>query len=312
MKKLVSETSLESHAPQNIDKSGEVSAFHRATTGSNNGFCGLTGEILAEEELILYNLPKYYDIAFSRDVSGEINFYISCFKRYCSFEVKRVLEPACGSGVFLLAFPKYGYYITGYDLSPKMVEYANEKIEKAGLSHRAKAIVGDMVTMRFNDKFDAAIIAINSLGYLHTDQEIVSHFKAISESLVEGGLYIVEISCACHNLEREKRPDETWFAEMNGVKIEATWNPYHYDTKNKLRCVKFRMRGQDNGRTFEFEEEHKLRLWYYEDFKRLAQEGGFKIEAIYNQEYQPIPIDSHITGELGALYYVLVNNPKTQ
>ncbi len=312
MKKLVSETSLESCAAQNIAKSREASSPHRTTTKSKSDVCGLTEEVLAEEELTLYNLPKYYDIAFSRDVSGEINFYISCFKKYCNFEVKRILEPACGSGVFLLTFPKYGYYITGYDLSPKMVEYANEKIEKAGLSDRAKAIVGDMLTMRFNEKFDAAIIAINSLGYLHTDQEIVSHFKAVSESLVKGGLYIVEISCACQNLEGEKKPDETWFVEMNGIKIEATWNPYHYDTKNKLRCVKFRMRGQDNGSAFEFEEEHKLRLWYYEDFKRLAQEGGFKIVAIYNQEYQPIPIDSYITGELGALYYVLVNKGNTR
>ncbi|MBS7287301.1 MAG: class I SAM-dependent methyltransferase [Candidatus Freyarchaeota archaeon] len=259
----------------------------------------------------LYCLPKYYDIAFSRDVSKEINFYISCFKKYCSFEVRRILEPACGSGIFLLAFPRYGYHIVGYDISPEMVEYANEKIREAGLQGMAKAVVGDMADIRFGEKFDAAIIAINSLGYLQTDDKVLSHFKCMSECLVEGGLYIVELSCACQNVEGEKKPDETWVAEQGGVRIEATWKPYRYDTDKKLRCVNLKMRVQDNGKVFEFEEEHTLKLWYYDDLKRLVEEGGFTIKAIYTQEFQPVPLDSKITGELGALYFVLVNKTKT-
>jgi len=255
----------------------------------------------------LYSLPKYYDIAFSRDVSKEIEFYIGCFKKYCDFEVRRILEPACGSGIFLLAFPRYGYQIVGYDISPEMVEYANEKIRVAGLQGMAKAVVGDMASMKFNEKFDAAIIAINSLGYLQTDDKILSHFKYMSESLVKGGCYILELSCACENLDNEKRPDETWVAEEGGIKVEATWKPYRYDTTKKLRYVYFKMMVQDNGKFFELEEEHVLRLWYYDDLKRLAEEGGFTIEAIYTQEFQPVPSSVKITGELGALYFVLKN-----
>ncbi|MEM3466570.1 MAG: class I SAM-dependent methyltransferase [Candidatus Jordarchaeales archaeon] len=265
----------------------------------------LTGGL--SEEPKLYRLPKYYDIAFSRDVSREIDFYIKCFKRYCGFEVKRILEPACGSGVFLLAFPRYGYQVVGYDISPEMVEYANEKIRRAGLQSMAKAVVGDMANMKFSEKFDAAIIAINSLGYLQTDDKLLSHFKCMSESLVDGGLYIVELSCACQNIENERRPDETWVAEEGSVKVEATWRPYRYDTTKKLRYVNFKMKVQDSGRVFELEEEHVLRLWYYDDLKKLAEESGFSIKAIYTQEFQPVPLDSKITGELGALYFVLAN-----
>lgn len=59
-----------------------------------------------------------------------------------------------------------------------------------------------------------------------------------------------------------------------------------------------------------FEEKHDLRLWFFEDFERMVQEAGFKIKAIYNQNYNLILNNDHITGELGALYYVLVKEQK--
>lgn len=303
-------TSLTSTLTQ-ISNSGETQSGNSDTASPNDSLetnhnpqiC----EKSKEEEFTLYNLPKYYDIAFSRDVSGEIAFYINCFKKYCTFEVERILEPACGSGIFLEAFPKYGYHITGYDVCPNMVDYTRQRIINNGAAGKAEVLLGDMRTTRFKEKFDAAIISINSLGYCLTDKDIISHFKAMSESLRKGGLYVVEIVCAYEDLKNEQKPDETWLAENNGTNIEATWCPYFYDRENKIRYIDFRMKVQDNGRMLEFNEKHKLRLWLYEDFVKPTREAGFRLEAIYNQEYQLIPKNSRISGELGALYYVLIN-----
>lgn len=256
---------------------------------------------------MLYDLPKYYDIAFSRDITKEIEFFINCFKKYARIEVKRVLEPACGSGIFLTAFPKYGYHITGYDINPHMVSYAREQIEKTGFVGKAEALWGDMRTMKFNAQFDAAINLISSLSYCVSDEDLRSHFRAMAESLHKGGIYIVEIFCACEDIKNEIMPDETWFAERDKIKIEATWHPKSYDLKNKIRHIIFKMKVEDEGKILTLEENHDLRLWFFEDFKRLTQEAGFRIEAIYNQKYELIPAESHITGELGALYYILIN-----
>jgi hypothetical protein len=43
----------------------------------------------------LYNLPKYYDIAFSWDISRETAIFRELFKRHTPFKVKNILEPAC-------------------------------------------------------------------------------------------------------------------------------------------------------------------------------------------------------------------------
>ncbi len=255
---------------------------------------------------MIYDLPKYYEIAFSRDISGEVEFFLHCFQKHASFEVKRILESACGSGMFLITFARYGYQITGYDINPSMITYAREQIEKAGYADRAEVLLGDMRTMKFDTKFDAAINLVSSLSYCLSDSDIVNHFRVMAESLRKGGIYIVEIFCACEDIRNERTPDETWFAERDEIKIETTWHCDSYDI-NKIRHVTCMMEVEDNGRMLAFEEKHDLRLWFFEDFKRLTREAGFRIEAIYNQERRLVPTDSHITGELGALYYVLVN-----
>jgi len=254
-----------------------------------------------------YNLPLYYDVAFSRDVSKEVAFFIDCFKKYAVFEVKNVLEPACGSGMYLVSFLGNGYHVTGYDISSKMVSYAHEKLEEAGYAGQAEIILGDMKALRFNHRFDAAINPINSLGYCLSDEDIISHFRAMSDSLRRGGVYIVEFTCAWRDVKDEQGPADTWVDERNGTKVKMTWRAEYYDMKNKVRHVNARLEGEDKGKQFLYEWKDALRLWFFEDFKRLAQETGFSLRAIYNQEYKQVPLNSRITGELGPLYYVLVN-----
>ncbi|MEW5803050.1 MAG: class I SAM-dependent methyltransferase [bacterium] len=254
-----------------------------------------------------YNLPLYYDIAFSRDVSREVEFFIDCFQKYAAFEVKNILEPACGSGMYLVSFAKNGYHATGYDISTKMVSYAQEKIEQAGCCGQARVLFGDMKTLKFNPRFDAAFNPINSLGYCLSDDDILRHFRTMSASLRRGGVYIVEFTCAWNDVKDEWGPSDTWLDERDGTRVKMTWRAEHYDLQGKVRHIGARLEGEDKGRQFVHEWKDALRLWFFEDFKRLAHEAGFSVRAIYNQEYREVPLDSQITGELGPLYYVLVN-----
>jgi len=48
-------------------------------------------------------------------------------------------------------------------------------------------------------------------------------------------------------------------------------------------------------------------LWLFDEFKRFAEDNGFKLVAIYDQNYEIVPENAPITGELGALFFVLKN-----
>ena len=204
----------------------------------------------------LYNLPKYYDIAFSWDTSFEIELFCKLFKKYVPFEVKKILEPACGTGRFLLDFPKYGYKITGYDNSPKMISYANKCILDEGLKGMASAVIGDMRSIEFNTKFDVAINSINSLGYILSDEDIIEHFRITGESLKNKGIYIVHLSCACDKLDPNE--DEGWTLERDGIKIKTMWNIEKEDKQQKISHQICRMEIDDNGEQIILKDNHTL------------------------------------------------------
>ena len=252
----------------------------------------------------LYNLPNYYDIAFSWDITSEIKLFRELFKRYVPFEVKNILEPACGTGRFLVSFPEYGYNITGYDNSPKMITYTQKRITDEGLQNMATVVMGDMRSVRFKTKFDAAINSINSLGYLLSDDDILSHLCNTGESLRSEGIYIVHFNCACDKLELCE--ENEWIIERDEVRIKTIWEIEKEDRQNKISYQVCKMEINNHGKNILLEERHILRLWLFEDLKSLIRKSGkFKLAAIYDERHKQIPLDTHICGELGNLYYVL-------
>ena len=253
-----------------------------------------------------YNLSRYYDLAFARDADRDIEFFIKCFKRYSNNNIKHLLEPACGPGLFLEHVPKYGYSILGYDLNPSMIEFSKERLQKSNIpSHIADAVIGNMVNGKFDKKFDAAFICINSLGYLRKDEDIKSHFQNTSNSLNDGGFYIIELSCKCDDIRNEKKIDDTWYVNKDGIELEVLWEINWYDIEKRIRHVDFKMKVIDNGVSFVVEESHDLRLWIYDEFKEFARSAGFEILGIFNQNYEEVSTLKPITGELGALFFIL-------
>ncbi|MCE5251713.1 class I SAM-dependent methyltransferase [bacterium] len=256
----------------------------------------------------LYKLPQYYDIAFTegRDIDTDTRFFIDCFQKHAKNEVKSILEAACGSGAYLTSFPRYGYRITGYDISPEMVQFSQDRILSHGMNTYADAVLGDMRSIRFAHKFDAALTLISSLSYCTRDDDLKRHFALMSDTVRSGGIYIVEIFFICTDIASEKMPCETWSARSNGTKIDVLWRVDNYDYLKKIRTVTMNMCIKENGSSNTIEEKHFLRLWYHDDFLSFVREAGFRLEAAYNQSYQPVPVDVPFTGELGALYLVLV------
>lgn len=256
---------------------------------------------------LIYQLPEYYDIAFERDLGPEVEFYGRCFERFGSGPVAHLLEPACGSGMFLEAFPKRGYQVTGYDLSPESVAYARTRIANAGLSEKVQVLEGDMREITFKPPLDAAYNSNNTLSYCLTDLDILRHFRATSASLKTGAVYVVEVSCAYETPESENDVGDTWSMERDGIQITGTWRVVAYDRERKVRHIDSRFYGDRRGEPFAFEEKHQLRLWEAGDMLRLAVAGGFEVAAAYDLEFRRLDNIPEIRGEVGNVFFVLVN-----
>ena len=254
----------------------------------------------------LYTLPLYYDIAFSWDIEPEIEWFGRLFQERVPFPVRNILEPACGTGRFLTTLPKHGYRVTGYDLSDEMLDYARGRIEAEGTSDAVTLVKADMATATFPREFDAALNSINSLCYLLEDDDIVSHFRHTGEALKPGGIYIVHISCA-HDGPLDSE-GSIWEMERDGVRVKTKWRAEREDREARRSYQTCTMEIDDQGEKRLLVDRRALRLWIYEDLKKLVdRSGSLKLAAIYTDtaENKPVPLDTQINGEMGNLYFIM-------
>ena len=86
---------------------------------------------------------------------------LDCFAAYARRKVKRVFEPACGTGRLLIKLAQAGYDVAGNDLNPKAVDYCNDRFARYGFA--ARATVGDMSDFTVARPFDAGFNMINSV-----------------------------------------------------------------------------------------------------------------------------------------------------
>ena len=102
---------------------------------------------------MLYDEPKYYEIAFSfRDIPFEVDLFEECFKRFSKISVKSLLELGCGNSPHMKELVKRGYEYTGVDLNEAMLEYSREKADK--IEGKIDLCKADMVNFSLDTPFD--------------------------------------------------------------------------------------------------------------------------------------------------------------
>ena len=254
----------------------------------------------------LYGLPQIYDIAFSWDLSREIEFLKGVFERHVSFPVRKILEPACGSGRFLRTLPSHGFRVTGYDINPVMLKYAEDSVATAGCGGSVRIVLADMVSAEIPGEFDAAINLIGSIGYLHSDDGVISHLRATGSSLREGGIYLVQVNFA-H--EGELPDGDHWTMEREGISVKTSWRILREDRESRLSHQVGRFEVEQEGNIVKFDDRHTLRLWLYSELKELVHRSGmFEIAAVYGEDFEELKDRENLSGEHGNVYITLQRN----
>ena len=72
-----------------------------------------------------YDLPTYYDVSFSYDMSDELSFLKKVFKKYCNSSKPKLLEPACGTGRLIIPLTFEGFDCSGFDLNKNAISESN-------------------------------------------------------------------------------------------------------------------------------------------------------------------------------------------
>ena len=248
----------------------------------------------------LYASPEIYDVAFGWDLALELDFLESCWAAHVEGPVRRLLEPACGTGRLLEALALRGYDVLGYDLSPEMVAFASRRLGAYG----GRALRGDMAGFRPpGGTFDVAVNLVNSIGYLLEDDQVLAHFERIAEALRPGGIYIAQFNYAGE--PPELATFGPWGNRRNDISTTLTWTVAREDRAAKRSHQHARITARRGKEKLALEEDHLLRLWTQEDVDALLDRSPLTLAAVYHDRFDPFPIDVPRTGEYGNLYHVL-------
>jgi len=105
---------------------------------------------------------------------------------------RRVLDPACGPGLWLEHFHAQGAEVAGSDLEEDAIALAAERLPKRGAIVR----VGDMRRPpdELGDGFDLVINLDNSIGHLPEYMDVVEHLASIRRRMSPRGVYLLGLA----------------------------------------------------------------------------------------------------------------------
>lgn len=171
------------------------------------------------EHNAFYALPEVYEIAFSyRNIAHECNFLTDIYRSICETAPASVLELACGPGDHAVELSRRGLRVAALDLSAEMTAYLRNRLGPAGAG--AEILTADMAEFSLTRPVDLAITMIDSLPYLTTNEQLVSHFRSVRRAVNPGGVYVVEL----------RHPSDVWFPGSDRTTVNA-WTMERDDLK---------------------------------------------------------------------------------
>lgn len=243
-------------------------------------------------EASIYDYPQYYELLFGSDVAAENRFLKKCFQKHACCEVRRIFEPACGTGRLLVKLGRAGFDVAGNDLNAKAVEYCNGRLKRAGLPE--SVVVGDMADFQVDGGFDAAFNTINSFRHLATERQAVGHLRSIAGGLTAGGLYVLGI----HLEPTDGQPiqEESWSSRRGNLVVNSYMWSKGIDRATRLEHLGMNIDVYTPARHLRIVDHMEYRTYRWSQFQSLLKKvPELEIAETYDFSYRiqcPIQITS--------------------
>ena len=174
------------------------------------------------------HLAKWFE--YLNDDCGYENWSQYFITKLRTYPVKTGLDIGCGGGWFTRAFQRAGYQMTGVDISPEMLDFAQAQALKEGV--RSEYLLGDITKFKSHKKFDFATAINDCINYIPKNK-LDSAFKCVKNALAKGGIFLFDISSErkfrekiANTVSVDDRDEITYMSfnreETDGVTMEVT------------------------------------------------------------------------------------------
>jgi len=231
----------------------------------------------AFEKFFDHHCEIYMDNIFTKDTAREAAFLIEELNLP---KGSSLLDIGCGTGRHAVEMARYGFKVTGVDLSTGMLNKAREAAEKAGVE--LTLIHADATKFETDKQFDAAIcLCEGAFCLLSLDEDPHEHDMAIlrniSNALKPSGRLIMTALSALKKI-REFSAEDIKSGKFDPWYIIEKYE-MEYDTPEGKKSVEVRERG-----------------YVASELRLMLKQAGFEVENIWggtagNWGRRPIDLD---------------------
>ena len=210
------------------------------------------------------NLAKWFE--YLNDDCGYEKWSQYLIAKLAPYGRKVGLDVGCGGGWFTRAFARSGYVMTGMDISPQMLDFAQERALIEGV--RGEYILGDITKRKLPKRFDFATAINDCVNYISKNR-LDAALKNISSALKADGLFLFDVSSKRKFLQKiantvsaDDREDITYLSFNRVSGDEAV-----------MDVTLFVRRG--DGAFERFDETHTQYIYTEEEIVRALERNGF-------------------------------------
>ena len=212
-----------------------------------------------------FDYPRYYDIAFQGHTRQEADFIEAACRKYCPFDVRRFLEPACGSGRLVTELAARGYQVTGFDLNQPALSYLRRRLGRLRL--HAETFEANMSDFHLSQPVDAAYCTVSTFRHLLTEQAARRHLECIADSLRPGGIYVLAFHAL--PLNPDEHDIEHWTESRAGTKVAVTLRVVRTDLRRRIENFRVCLLGRRGSKELRLRHDYRLRTYTARQFRRL-------------------------------------------
>jgi len=192
------------------------------------------------------NIAERYDYMLIKNPEREL-FFKNIFEKY---NVKSILDCACGTGKDLVLFNSLGIKVTGSDISESMLKIAQKRIDENGLKIPLFKEDYQLLENTFSEKFDTIVCLSNAIN--EPDVDVIKTFNSMKNILNKNGIIIFdqgqtdfmmknppEYALEVNNRDFSRLFTMNYLEDIITIKI---YDLIHTDNENELNVNTFRIK----------------------------------------------------------------------
>jgi SAM-dependent methyltransferase len=218
-----------------------------------------------------FNSPYYHILYKNRDFK-EAEAFIEKLYAYGGFNYShKIADVGCGKGRHAIYLNSKGCDVTGLDLSPKNISFAN-----GFANERLQFFVHDMRDNFAKGTYDYVLNLFTSFGYFEEEWDNISTLKSFQQAIRPGGKIIIDFMNT-PKIMNQLMPAE--IKTVDGITFEI-------NKEEEGGFIKKYISFHDREKKFSFIE--KVKVIHLSDFNKYFELAGLKIKDIFG-DYQLHP-----------------------